>query len=81
MSGCGVTLITDSYALTSASCLDISTNDVRRLAVKIRLATNQEELIDVHKTYQHPAYTVGSHHHNIGIVELGRRVEFNMEKY
>ena len=79
-------MIADRWALTAAHCFDDFKNGLsdvpkRSNVITIRDNTNNLELVEVRRVYKHPNYEYPILYNDIALVELGRRVEYNYEKF
>jgi hypothetical protein len=47
----------------------------------IRFNTQYRETIEMKRVYRHPLYEYGRGYNNIALIELGRRIVFNYDKF
>ena len=83
---CGATMIADRWALTASHCFDDFRNGVsdgpkKVRVIQIRQETKHVEDVEVRHVYKHPNYRFPNLYNDIALVELGRRVEYNYEKF
>ena len=49
--------------------------------VTLRINGQFEEKIEIKRVYQHPLYRYPAHYNNIAVLELGRRIEYDINKF
>jgi len=84
---CGATIINDRWLLSAAHCYrDEADKDQsiqpRQIKVNtIRDGTPFKEVIEIKRVYKHPNYQYPKLYDDIAVVELGRRIAYDYEKY
>jgi V8-like Glu-specific endopeptidase len=83
---CGFTMIADNWAISAAHCFEdlatgISPEPKRIHTLTLRDETSHKEVIEVKKTYSHPAYVQTKLYADIALLKLGRRVEYKFDKF
>jgi len=82
---CTATIISDRWMVTAAHCSDFYGVEGQQKKIRIQaMRTTVSELleyIEVKNVYIHPEYEVGSYYNDIALIELGRRIEFDFERF
>ena len=81
---CGATTINDHWVLAAAHCYADQDPDYGPRKVKvntIRDGTAYREVIEVKRVYKHPFYVFPRLYNNIALLELGRRLEYDHERF
>jgi len=84
---CGATIINDRWLLSAAHCYDDNKEEVqffqpREIKVNtLRDGTTFKEVIEIKRVYQHPNYQYPKLYDDIAVVELGRIIPYDYEKY
>uniref|UniRef100_A0A914C5I8 Peptidase S1 domain-containing protein n=1 Tax=Acrobeloides nanus TaxID=290746 RepID=A0A914C5I8_9BILA len=77
---CGLTLISSSYALTSARCINISLetyfNNVTILLGAVNISDPSGVITTINQSFIHPEYNVNPLNHNIAIIKLNINLNF-----
>jgi len=83
---CSATLITDRWALGASHCNDdfqvgasIEPKQIRLNT--IRTNTPYKESVEVKRIFKHPHYKFTNLYNDIALLELGRRVEYDYDRY
>merc|ERR1719154_788119 len=83
---CGAILISDRWAVTASHCYDdfggSQRNEPRPVKMNsIRDNTIYREVVETKRVFKHPLYEYPNLYNDIAVIELGRRVEYDYEKY
>jgi len=83
---CGATMINDRWIVAAAHCYDdfqiSADNQARKVKINtIRDNTENIEIVEIKRVYKHPAYQYPKLYDDIAVIELGRRVEYNFDKF
>jgi len=83
---CGATIINDRWIVAAAHCYNEfeteASNTAREIKINtIRDNTAHKELIEMKKAYTHPHYEYPSLYDDIAVVELGRRIVYDYDKF
>jgi len=83
---CGATMISDRWVVAAAHCYDDFATGVslgqRKVRVNtIRDGTPSHEIVEIKRIYKHPEYKYPRLYNDVAVLELGRRVEYNYEKF
>jgi len=83
---CGATAITDRWLIAAAHCYQDFDDGPAQKARLVRLNTirdntNFVEQIEMKRVYNHPKYNHPSLYDDIAVIELGRRISYDVDKY
>merc|ERR1712226_1345785 len=83
---CGSTIVNDRWMVAAAHCYDDfqsdQDNQPREIKVNtLRDGTPFKEVIEIKRVYQHPNYQYPKLYDDIAVVELGRRIAYDYDKY
>ncbi|XP_023326935.1 trypsin 3A1 [Eurytemora carolleeae] len=79
---CSASIIADRWMITAAHCQDEVKSPGRIVSQILRTSFPQfKEYVEVKRTFIHPGYKTGELNSDIALVELGRRVEFNLDEF
>jgi len=83
---CGATMITDRWVIAASHCYDDfqigATQAQRQVRINtIRDNTPYKELVEIKRIFKHPYYRFPNLYNDIALLELGRRVEYDYERY
>lgn len=80
---CAATIISDRWAVAAAHCYEGHGNSLRG---KVRTNTVREgtpfkEMLEVKRIYKHPLYSFPRLYNDIALLELGRRIEYDHDRF
>jgi len=81
---CGGTIISDRFSIAAAHCYDDLgvAGKVQKIKTQtIRDKTGNIETIEQKRVFKHPLYKFPTLYNDVAIVELGRRIEYNYDKF
>ena len=83
---CGATMVADRWVVAASHCYDDFAAGISQEAKKVRVNTIRSgtpytETLEIKRVYKHPLYKFPNLYNDIAILELGRRVEYNYEKF
>jgi len=83
---CGATMISDRWVVAASHCYDDFATGValgqRKVRVNtIRDGTASHEIVEIKRIYKHPEYKYPQLYNDVAVLELGRRVEYDYEKF
>jgi len=79
---CTATIVADKWMVSASHCFDDFEKSRNKLRTEIiRDQTENKEFIEVRRVFKHPFYVFPKLYHDIAVVELGRRIEYNFDKF
>merc|ERR1712013_937443 len=72
------------WAVSAAHCYDkygYNDEDEKRRTLRIRVGTQFEESVEVRSVYRHPDYRTRRLYNDVAVLELGRRIEYDFERF
>ena len=83
---CGATVVSDRWVVAASHCYDDFQNGVSNGPQKVRVNTirdntNHLELIEIKRVYKHPNYKYPNLYDDVAVLELGRRIEYDFDKF
>ena len=83
---CGATVVADRWAVAASHCYDTFRNGVtdepRRVRVTtIRDQTPHREDVEIKRIYRHPNYRAHIFYNDVAVLELGRRIVYDFDKF
>merc|ERR1719305_415180 len=83
---CGATVVSDRWVVAASHCYDDFRNGVSDGPRKVRVNTIRDgtralELVEIKRVYKHPDYKFPNLYNDVAVLELGRRIEYNFDKF
>jgi len=83
---CGATVVSDRWVVAASHCYDDFRNGVSDGPRKVRVNTIRDntgalELVEIKRVYKHPNYKFPNLYNDVAVLELGRRIEYDFDKY
>jgi hypothetical protein len=83
---CGATVVSDRWVVAASHCYDDFKNGVSDGPQKVRVNTIRDntgalELVEIKRVYKHPEYRFPNLYNDVAVLELGRRIEYNFDKF
>ena len=83
---CGATVVADRWAVAASHCYDDFKNGVTDEPRKVRTTfirdqTNHTEFVEIKRVYRHPNYKYPIFYDDVAVLELGRRIEYDFDKF
>jgi serine protease 27 len=81
---CGATTISDRWVVAAAHCYQDTLADDGPMKVRVntvRDGTDFRETVEIKRVFKHPLYTFPRLYNNIALLELGRRLEYDHDRF
>ena len=80
---CSATIISDRWAVAAAHCYENRGNALtgKVKTNTLRDGTPYKELVEVKRVYKHPLYSFPRLYNDIALLELGRRIEYDHDRF
>ena len=80
---CGATLVEDQWAVSAAHCFDDFASEFTEETRRVRVVTicvnaTNTLVVDIKMVYTHPFYKYPHTNNDVAVLELGRRIEYDL---